>query len=339
MKKLFTLLTLLTFYQLLTIAQVNLSNGLVARYPFNGNPGDSSGLGNHGVLGAGSSAPVLTADRLGNLNSAYYFDGTTDIINVAPHISLRPTNTVSIAAWIRSENKANSAWNFIVTYRYGNFSPYDSYKIATFPNITYNNRWSFGIGNQSTGNQVELLSKLQKQDNVWMHVAAVYDGSSMRFYTNGLLDTMINTSISGISYSTGSLAIGNSITNAIDAFKGAIDELRIYNRALNSNEVKVLAGLNPITVYYSKSTGSINQLSTWGTNADGTGTSPLSFDSSNTIYNVINGNTSLSGNFRVGGTNSVVVFGNGVGVFNFPIASADTLSSDSIFLHNSGTLT
>lgn len=339
MKKLFTLLALLTFYYSTSTAQVNLSSGLVAHYPFNGNPGDSSGLNNHGTLGIGSNAPVLTADRFGLPNRAYYFDGVTDIITVAPHASLRPTNTVSVSAWIRSESKVNSAWNFIMTYRYGASTPYDSYKIATFPNVTYNNRWSFGIGNQGTGNQVELLAKQPKQNNVWMHIAVVYDGASMKLFTNGLLDTSITTNITGIAYGTGSLAIGNSLTNAIDAFKGAIDELRIYNRALTNNEVRVLAGLTPINIYYSKSTGSINQLSTWGTNPDGSGTSPLSFDSSNTIYNVVNGNTSLSGNFRVNGANSVVVFGNGASSFNFPVASTDTLSADSVFIHNSGTLT
>jgi hypothetical protein len=315
------------------------SNGLVAYYKFDGNAADSSGFNNNGSLGSGASAPVLTIDRFGNPNSAYYFDGTTDIITVAPNVSLRPTNSVSVAVWIKSENKSNSAWNFIMTYRHGPTSPYDSYKIATFPNTAYNNRWSFGIGNQATGNQVELLSKQPKQDNIWMHIAVVYDGSSMKFYTNGLLDTSINTSITSIAYGTGSLAIGNSLTNAIDAFKGAIDDLRIYNRAISLSEIKSIAGINSQVKYYSKSTGSINQLSTWGTNPDGSGTSPLSFDSSNTIYNVVNGNTSLSGNFRINGAKSVVVFGNGISAFNFPIAATDTLSADSVFIHNSGTLT
>jgi hypothetical protein len=55
MKKLFTLLVLLTFHQLLSVAQVNLSNGLVAYYPLNGNAGDSSGQGNHAIASSGAS--------------------------------------------------------------------------------------------------------------------------------------------------------------------------------------------------------------------------------------------------------------------------------------------
>ena len=48
------------------------TDGLVAWYPFNGNVNDESGNGNDGV----SDGAALTADRDGNLNSAYAFDGS-----------------------------------------------------------------------------------------------------------------------------------------------------------------------------------------------------------------------------------------------------------------------
>jgi hypothetical protein len=49
---------------------VNLQNGLVAFYPFNGNAGDSSGNGNHGNI-FGSVSPI--ADRNGFLDNAYFW--------------------------------------------------------------------------------------------------------------------------------------------------------------------------------------------------------------------------------------------------------------------------
>ena len=56
-----------------------LTNGLIAYYPFNGNANDASGNGNNGtVYGA-----TLTADRFGNPNSAYYFNGTNNYITAA----------------------------------------------------------------------------------------------------------------------------------------------------------------------------------------------------------------------------------------------------------------
>ena len=64
--------------QLLICTSIAISqSGLVAFYPFNGNPNDESGNGNHGVEQGGIS---LTADRFGIENSAYYFDGDDDYL-------------------------------------------------------------------------------------------------------------------------------------------------------------------------------------------------------------------------------------------------------------------
>src|SRR5688572_25562255 len=51
--------------------QVNLSQGLVAYYPFTGHAYDASGNGNHTVF----NNATLTTDRFGNPNSAYLFNG------------------------------------------------------------------------------------------------------------------------------------------------------------------------------------------------------------------------------------------------------------------------
>ena len=333
MKKLFTLLTLLTFHHLISVAQVNLANGLVAHYPFNGNPGDSSGQGNHGIVSAGAS---LSTDRYNNNSKAYYFDGSSNAkITASPSTSLNLSNyrELSISVWFKSNvttstrrlvniqtgTTALNSTNVEISYISGS----NRLEIVNYSQTVY--------GFNFNSNKVFSL-------NTWNHVCLVIDSNNvLKLYIN---DTLDNTLILSSFYkpTAPTLTIGNHLINAWN-FIGNIDDVRIYNRAINRSEITHLAYTERRYVYYSKSAGSINQLSTWGTNTDGSGTSPLSFDSSNTIYNVVNGNTSLSGNFRVGGTNSVVVFGNGASAFNFPIASTDTLSSDSIFVHNSGTLT
>jgi len=55
------------------------SNGLVAWYPFNGNANDESGNGNNGVV----NGATLTADRFGNANGAYSFDGVNSFIQTS----------------------------------------------------------------------------------------------------------------------------------------------------------------------------------------------------------------------------------------------------------------
>src|SRR5687768_5544465 len=59
-------------------AQVNLSNGLEAYYPFTGNALDSSGNSYDGII----NKAVLTTDRCGNTNSAFKFNGVDAYIEI-----------------------------------------------------------------------------------------------------------------------------------------------------------------------------------------------------------------------------------------------------------------
>jgi hypothetical protein len=72
--------------------------------------------------------------------------------------------------------------------------------------------------------------------NTWVHLAGTYDGMTERLYVNG--SEMANRPLSGsIQITDGVLRIGgNSIWG--EFFKGRIDEVRIYNRALSANEIQ-----------------------------------------------------------------------------------------------------
>jgi hypothetical protein len=71
--------------------------------------------------------------------------------------------------------------------------------------------------------------------NSWLHLAATYDGTNVKMYVNGAL--VATTAAAGsIATSTGPLRIGgNGIWG--EFFKGRIDDVRIYNRALSAAEV------------------------------------------------------------------------------------------------------
>ena len=74
------LIFLFLLMSLFSMAQsIDLKNGLVGYYPFNGNANDESGNRNNGsVIGAS-----LTSDRNGNPNSAYFFNGRSDYISIS----------------------------------------------------------------------------------------------------------------------------------------------------------------------------------------------------------------------------------------------------------------
>ncbi len=75
----------------------DLSDGLVAYYPFSRNADDASGNGHDGTV----YWATLTTDRLGSPNSAYSFDGVDDYVNV-PYSGDFQSADFTLAAWMYS---------------------------------------------------------------------------------------------------------------------------------------------------------------------------------------------------------------------------------------------
>jgi len=102
MKKRFSaLLPYIIFFPLIhpfATAGQDITTGLLAYYPFNGNANDATGNGNNGTLVNG---PALTTDKMDNPNSAYYFDGIDDYINIPGGAStnLNPSSALSVAMY------------------------------------------------------------------------------------------------------------------------------------------------------------------------------------------------------------------------------------------------
>lgn len=81
--------------------------------------------------------------------------------------------------------------------------------------------------------------------------------------------------------------------------------------------------LSAQTTYYSKSTGNLNTLSTWGTNPNGTGTSPANFSSAGVTYIITNTSfATLSGAWTVSGAGSQVQVGDGISVTEFSVPAS-----------------
>ncbi|MFC1853526.1 hypothetical protein ACFL27_25325, partial [candidate division CSSED10-310 bacterium] len=79
----------------------DITTGLVAYYPFNGNADDESGTGNHGTV----NGAVLATDRFDQPDSAYSFDGLNDYISIPHHATLNVSNS-TFSAWVKSNDMA-----------------------------------------------------------------------------------------------------------------------------------------------------------------------------------------------------------------------------------------
>jgi Concanavalin A-like lectin/glucanases superfamily len=133
---------------------------------------------------------------------------------------------MSIEAWVRPT--AQGSWRTVVLKERPGDLVYALYAASRFEN---SNTWrpSAWIGADPVGAIAALTL------NAWSHLATTYDGASWKFYVNGTL-VASRAFAAPIGVSTGALRIGgNNIWP--EWFKGQIDEVRIYSRALSAAEV------------------------------------------------------------------------------------------------------
>ena len=213
-----------------TTENVDLKKGLVAWYPFNGNANDESGNGNNGVVHGAN----LTANRFGSENKAYVFNGIDNYIEVPSSsslLSMEDNNAITASAWINIKGS-----NY-----------YDCFNIFGKYNTQSDYGWEFQVGgglqifylNTSQGNYA--ITNWNSTINRWYHLAISYDQALgvIKFYLNGIQIDQQPYSVP-FEKTDGALNIGFSPQGPDDYSNGIIDDIRIYNRALNNSEIQAL---------------------------------------------------------------------------------------------------
>lgn len=213
----------------------DLTDGLVAHYPFNGNANDESGNGNHGtVYGA-----TLTTDRFGNENSAYEFDGIGDYINVN-NTSLSIRGNISICFWARNLDFAfaDSQPNYIVSKGWYWSEPWQDYGFGLNTNIKY----YFKISINNIGYVVRTGQVL---DNNFHFLTGIYDYDNfiLKIYLDGefVEGVLIENVTDMIDNTNSEFIIGDwNSDSEWHFFNGTIDDIRIYDRVLSESEIEEL---------------------------------------------------------------------------------------------------
>jgi hypothetical protein len=204
----------------------DVSTGLIARYPFSGDASDASGNGNNGTLVGGMA---LTTDRSGAPNSAYQFNGLNSYISVPNSASLSsPTTAMTQAAWISIAGPSQVGGGFdpiiMKSVTSENGFMYRMNCETTYFGAAYNN-WNTHL---SASQAIPL--------NEWHHVATVFNGSTIKFYFDGLpvgTQPMALTIVSD----TRPLTIGGDFPGSPEYFNGKIDDVALYSRALSDADI------------------------------------------------------------------------------------------------------
>jgi|GEM_PF-3817051 len=211
---------------------------LVAEYIFNGNALDESGNGFDGeVFGA-----TLTTDRFGKADKAYWFNGDDNYIGLAKAADMGLTNSsFSVSAWFNVDAFDHCGDETIL----GNDVVYNTYCGLTYV-IRTDTSYSGGthVHNPLMSFYGEpdysVYSDEYITENSWYHMVFVYDAVNKlkSVYINGQLDT---TSTCEPYIGTEQLLIGRwgggYVSHGKTYFYGKIDDMRIYNKTLNQEEV------------------------------------------------------------------------------------------------------
>jgi hypothetical protein len=209
----------------------SLTDGLMAYYPFSGNTNDTSGNGNNG---SGSNLS-LTTDRFNNTNSAYTFNGSNSQVSIPDSQTLNPSKQISISLWVK-QGGANGSNSYQAVISKGLNNTVDDYGIRMSREFRM-------FGELRTDAFYNTYSDTQSQVTAgqWYMLTMTYNGSNLLFYEN-TAQKGNSPPVSG-NINDGSLAvlIGN---NGGEAFKGVIDDVRIYNRALTQAEINTLYHMN-----------------------------------------------------------------------------------------------
>jgi Concanavalin A-like lectin/glucanases superfamily/Secretion system C-terminal sorting domain len=252
MKKKSLLITVIAIlgFVTITLAQTVPSyvptSGLVGWWPFTGNANDSSGNGYNGTPLNGT---MLISDRTGSLNSAFSFDGTDDLIQTTlPYSDLIGAKALSISAWINL-GSISSFWGYsIITNHFPGSSQF-AFALGGTNDGTNHRKLVFFFNSFSGGSQAIYCPVRAININEWTHVACSVKSDTVKFYVNG-------TQIYGQSVGFDSLSTegpapnvkigqGNPTTGFRQDWNGYLDDIGIWNRALDSCEIKDLYFARP----------------------------------------------------------------------------------------------
>ena len=224
------LIVLLTALSVVTIGVMSVLNaqaapvGLVAAYGFNEGSGvavtDASGNSNTGAV---SGATWTTSGRY---DSALSFNGSNNRVDINDANSLDLTTGMTLEAWVYPASV--SGWRTVILKEVSGGLTYALYASdnASRPAVYIN----------TGGSDIFVSGTASLSLNTWTHLAATYDGSTLRLFVNG---TQVGSrAASGsIRVSTNPLRIGgNTIWG--EYFNGRIDEVRVYSRALSQAEIQ-----------------------------------------------------------------------------------------------------
>jgi hypothetical protein len=255
--------------------------GLLSYYRLNGTTVDQGIYENHFVNT--NAAPAV--DRKGNSASAYSFNGTTAWMVSEKNLPITGASPRTFSFWMKREDRGTLGGNPTIIGHglksgTGNFFNL-TLEGGSGKNLFIHGSWISTYTNLASPTPIEE----------WIHVAVCSDGTALGtyFYINGVPTPRTsdsgnyNTISSKLRISTSSDSGGISNENTFwwnAGFKGAMDEVRVYNRSLSQQEVAALYAFesqSSTQIFTQPQSASVQQGNAVSLNVDATGSGELSY--------------------------------------------------------------
>ncbi len=177
---------------------------------------------------------------------AIEFDGdSANFIEVAHASKLVGMEALTIAAWAMTTN-ADALARGIISKRVG-FNNADVYQVFSWNDVKMYAR----VNAQNSGN-TQMVSETVLESDVWYHFVIVFDGTAPetergRMYVNGTLEGTFSHPHQAVGDSDSPVWIGTLNGGYAQTWLGLIDELRVFDRALNEDDIlQLMDGPTPV---------------------------------------------------------------------------------------------
>jgi hypothetical protein len=223
--------------------KTDLSKGLLAYYPFNGNFNDESGNGNTATSKNGA---FLTTDFLGRANKSAGFDGVDDYL-IVPGSSKLNADTITVSFQIM----ANNTNRYYAAISRVNFETAQSVVFNVHHSLATDDFWTFSLPT-GTDNCTKTYSARDEsfyayskgpiKPGKWYNIIVSFAGGIQKIYVDGVLEvTKSRTFTKAKKCDNADLVIGGWWKSDIMSLNGKIDDVRLYNRALTDCEINKLS--------------------------------------------------------------------------------------------------
>lgn len=230
------------------------TTGLIAHWKMNGNALDATGHGHNGNL----HNVTNTGGKAGTANTGYYFTGSTSTpsfisIPYSPAFNVSKYSLCAIVKVTGFYSGLCQASTIFTRGRYTNVSSSGTYQLFFTDNQSDGNNctdfdstkmcFQSHSSNNNHANYPDAAYTPAIVENTWYSVVITFDDTTYKVYVDGTLKStaLVATPGTPIGNSTDSLVIGFNTFDAVagypNPFKGAIDDIRLYNRVLTTSEI------------------------------------------------------------------------------------------------------